>query len=74
LAFTGPGLGVGTLGVIGGGLVLLGFALLFLVGVPRRLGPQLALAGPGVRRREAPGTDLKAAQAWRSDLWLVPPT
>ncbi len=46
LAFTGPGLGVGVLGVVGGALILLGFALLVLVDAPRRAMARLALAGP----------------------------
>jgi phosphatidylinositol-3-phosphatase len=74
LAFTGSGLGVGTLSFTGAGLVLLGFALLALVGVPRRLGRQLAVVESSVRRLEPPGADLRVNQAWRSDLWLVPPT
>jgi hypothetical protein len=73
LAFTGSGLGVGALGIIGGGLVLLGFALLALVGVPRRLGRQLAFVESSVRRRDPAEAELRVTQAWRRDLWLVPP-
>jgi hypothetical protein len=55
LAFTGSGPGVGMLGVIGGALILLGFALLVLVDAPRRAMAQLAILNPAVRRRARPG-------------------
>jgi hypothetical protein len=42
---------VGILGVIGGVLVLMGFALLVLVDAPRRALAQLAVLGPVARRR-----------------------
>src|SRR6202035_1720221 len=74
LAFTGPGLGIGSLGFIGSGLVLLGFALLALVGLPRRSGLQLALAGTSMRIAAPAGAGTSAAPAARSDLWLIPPT
>ncbi len=45
LAFTGVGPGIGVLGVIGGVLILLGFALLVLVDAPRRALASLALVG-----------------------------
>ena len=41
LAFTGSGPGVKTLGVLGGGLVVLGIALMALMGMPRRRAAQL---------------------------------
>jgi hypothetical protein len=75
LAFTGSGFGVGTLGITGGVLVLLGFTLLVLVGLPhRRLGLQLAPVGPDVRIGERAGAGPRDGGAWRSDLWLVPPS
>jgi hypothetical protein len=74
LAFTGPGLGIGSLGFIGSGLVLLGFALLALVGLPRRSGLQLALVGTNVRIAAPSATGTSAGPAVRSDLWLIPPT
>jgi hypothetical protein len=43
------------LGVIGGALILLGFALLVLVDAPRRAMAQLAILNPAVRRRARPG-------------------
>ena len=55
LAFTGSGPGVGMLGVIGGALILLGFALLVLVDAPRRAMAQFALLNPVARRRARPG-------------------
>ena len=48
LAFTGVGPGIGVLGVIGGVLILLGFALLVLVDAPRRALASLALVGSRV--------------------------
>ena len=45
LAFTGTGPGIGVLSVLGGALVLLGFALLVLVDAPRRAVAQLASLG-----------------------------
>jgi hypothetical protein len=51
LAFTGPGPGVGMLGVVGGVLVLLGFALLALVDAPRRAMARLVVLGPDTVRR-----------------------
>ena len=45
LAFTGAGPGIGILGVIGGVLILLGFALLVLVDAPRRALASLAVVG-----------------------------
>ena len=55
LAFTGVGAGVRMLGVVGGALVLLGLAMLFLVDAPRRLIGQLAYINLGrlTRRRLA---------------------
>jgi hypothetical protein len=55
LAFTGVGPGVGTLGMIGGALILLGFGLLVLVDAPRRAMARLALSGPGAWRRMRAG-------------------
>jgi hypothetical protein len=55
LAFTGPGPGIGVLGVIGGALILLGFALLVLVDAPRRAISRLALLSPASWRRVRPG-------------------
>jgi hypothetical protein len=54
LAFTGPGPGIGVLGVIGGALILLGFALLVLVDAPRRAISRLALLSPSTWRRVRP--------------------
>jgi hypothetical protein len=51
LAFTGPGPGIGVLGVIGGALILLGFALLVLVDAPRRAISRLVLVSPSTWRR-----------------------
>jgi len=51
LAFTGPGPGVGMLGVVGGVLVLLGFALLALVDAPRRAMARMVVLGPETVRR-----------------------
>ena len=51
LAFTGAGPGVGVLGVIGGALILLGFALLVLVDAPRRAMARFAILGPVTWRR-----------------------
>jgi hypothetical protein len=51
LAFTGPGPGIGVLGVIGGALILLGFALLVLVDAPRRAISRMVLVGPSALRR-----------------------
>jgi hypothetical protein len=56
LAFTGVGPGIGILGVIGGVLILLGFALLVLVDAPRRALSQLAFLGqPSTWRRGRAG-------------------
>jgi hypothetical protein len=55
LAFTGPGPGIGVLGVIGGALILLGFALLVLVDAPRRAISRLAVLSPATWRRVRPG-------------------
>src|SRR6202166_4591 len=74
LAFTGSGPGVGALGVIGAGLVLLGVAILALVGVPRRFVREPALVNPSGRRGKRGEGDLAAAEPWRSDLWLVRPS
>jgi acid phosphatase len=74
LAFTGPGRGIGSLVLMGAVLVLMGVALLGLVGPPRRRRAQLALAGVGGwSGAVVPGL---AAPAWsrRSDLWLRPPS
>ena len=58
LAFTGPGPGVGVLGVIGGVLILLGFALLVLVDAPRRAISRLAFLGNGDTWRRVRTSDL----------------
>ncbi len=56
LAFTGPGPGIGMLGVIGGALILLGFALLVLVDAPRRAISRLGFLASGATwRRLRPG-------------------
>ena len=55
LAFTGVGPGIGVLGVLGGALILLGFALLVLVDAPRRTMAQLASLGPSALRRVRAG-------------------
>ncbi len=55
LAFTGAGPGIGILSVIGGVLILLGFALLVLVDAPRRALSQLAFLGTAVRLRNEAG-------------------
>jgi phosphatidylinositol-3-phosphatase len=74
LAFTGFSNGMRTLGVVGGGLVLLGFALLSLVGVPRRSARRLAFVDTNRLVGEVAGAGLEPAEAWRNDLWLVPPS
>ena len=74
LAFTGPGQGVGTLGIIGGGLVLLGFALLALVGIPRRLAGRLVLLDTHERRSTGATVHHPARESSRGDLWLLPPS
>ncbi len=51
LAFTGTGPGIGILGIVGGILILLGFALLVLVDFPRLAMAQFAALGPATRRR-----------------------
>lgn len=64
LAFTGVGAGVGWLGVVGGALVLLGLAMLFLVDAPRRLIGQLAYVNLGkLARRHSPRWALRPG-AW----------
>jgi hypothetical protein len=55
LAFTGPGPGIGVLAILGGVMILLGFALLVLVDAPRRALTQLASAGPVTWRRVRAG-------------------
>ncbi len=74
LAFTGVGPGVGTLEIVGGTLVLLGVALLALVGVPRRLVGQLVLADSNAIRSERGRSELPAKGTYRGDLWLLPPS
>jgi hypothetical protein len=51
LAFTGPGPGIGLLAILGGTMILLGFALLVLVDAPRRALAQLVSLGPDTWRR-----------------------
>jgi hypothetical protein len=51
LAFTGPGPGIGVLAILGGAMILLGFALLVLVDAPRRAVAQLVSLGPDTLRR-----------------------
>jgi hypothetical protein len=51
LAFTGPGPGIGVLALLGGAMILLGFALLVLVDAPRRVLAQLVTLGPDTWRR-----------------------
>jgi len=55
LAFTGPGPGIGVLGIIGGALILLGFALFALVDAPRRAIARLVVLGPTTWRRVRAG-------------------
>jgi hypothetical protein len=55
LAFTGPGPGIGVLAILGGAMILLGFALLVLVDAPRRALAQLASLGPDTWRRVRAG-------------------
>ena len=55
LAFTGVGPGIGMLGVIGGALILFGFALLVLVDAPRRAVSRLVFLGPATWRRVQSG-------------------
>jgi len=55
LAFTGVGPGIGVLGIVGGALILLGFALLVLVDAPRRALAQFAALGPAGWRRMRQG-------------------
>jgi hypothetical protein len=63
LAFTGSGPGIGILGVIGGALILLGFALLVLVDAPRRAISRLAfLSSSATWRRVRAGAP---AGRWR---------
>ena len=84
LAFTGPGPGIGMLGVIGGALILLGFALLVLVDAPRRAMAQFAVLGPATwhrvritrRRGESPEVSrhvMRAAigMATRTGRWFL---
>jgi hypothetical protein len=58
LAFTGAGPGIGILGVLGGVLILLGFALLVLVDAPRRALSQLAFLGTAAPWRRVRTGDL----------------
>jgi hypothetical protein len=51
LAFTGSGPGIGILTVIGGALILLGFALMVVVDAPRRAMAQFATLGPTTWRK-----------------------
>ncbi|HTZ08618.1 MAG TPA: hypothetical protein VMB72_06085 [Acidimicrobiales bacterium] len=51
LAFTGPGPGIGLLGILGGILIVLGFALFLLVDAPRRAFGRLAFVGPEAWKR-----------------------
>jgi hypothetical protein len=67
LAFTGSGPGVGLLGVLGGALVVLGFALFMLVDAPRRLVGRLRVAT--VARRAS--SRAAAQSAKRSLRWLL---
>jgi hypothetical protein len=55
LAFTGTGPGIGILGILGGALILLGFALLALVDAPRRAMSSLVFLGPATWRRMRDG-------------------
>ncbi len=72
LAFTGPGPGIGAMGIVGGGLVLLGLALLALVGMPRRLVARLVPLGTNTRPVRSAGR-LCPGESRRDDLWLHPP-
>ena len=67
LAFTGAGPGIGILGVIGGVLILLGFALLVLVDAPRRALSQLAFLGTAARRRNEAGEHIGRIRTARAD-------
>jgi hypothetical protein len=60
LAFTGSGPGIGILTVIGGALILLGFALMVVVDAPRRAMAQFATLGPSTWRKWRAG-ELDAA-------------
>ncbi|HUI04500.1 MAG TPA: hypothetical protein VLZ77_13235, partial [Acidimicrobiales bacterium] len=51
LAFTGPGPGVGVIGILGAVLVLIGIALLVLVDMPRRMLMRLAVVAPAQWQR-----------------------
>ena len=73
LAFTGSGPGMTTLTVVGGALVLLGFALLTLVGIPLHRVRQTAFVPSWVRPRDGSSANLPLAETQRNDLWLVPP-
>jgi hypothetical protein len=64
LAFTGPGPGIGMLGVIGGALILLGFALLVLVDAPRRALSRLAYLAPTTLRRFRAGDHDPRTRHW----------
>jgi phosphatidylinositol-3-phosphatase len=74
LAFTGSGPGVQTLGILGGGLLLLGIFLMALVELPRRPLGQVALVETIRPCHESGETDQRTREPWRSDLWLVPPS
>jgi len=73
LAFTGPGLGVGELGVIGGGLLLLGLALLVFFEVPRRLVIHESMVDQNPPRGHEGGSQITPAPSRPGDLWLIPP-
>ena len=74
LAFTGAGPGIGTLEIIGGTLVLVGIALLMLVGGARRVVRQLVVADSNVSRSERPRSELWTREPCRGDLWRFPPS
>ena len=74
LAFTGSGPGMTTLTVVGGALVLLGFALLTLVGIPLRRVRRTAFVPSWVGPRGGGSANLPPAETQRNDLWLVPPS
>jgi hypothetical protein len=74
LAFTGPGQGIGILGIVGGGLVLLGVALMALVGIPRRLVGQWVLLDSHERRGTCVSVDHSTREPSLGDLWFLPPS
>jgi len=74
LAFTGPGRGVGILGVVGAALIILGFALLVLVDVPRRVMSRLVYRGPASWRHAWAGQMPENSTAPDPAVWSWSPS